>query len=60
MEVLLVESDIAYVVGVIITWVSVVAAILAWFIGLGMIPDVNEAFIILIDLIGPIFDALVD
>jgi hypothetical protein len=44
----------------VIAWGSVIAAILAWLIGLGLIPEVNEAFIILFDQFEPIFDALVD
>ena len=60
MEVVPVESDIADIAGLVIAWGSVIAAILAWLIGLGLIPEVNEAFIILFDQVEPIFDALLD
>ena len=60
MEFVPVESDIADIAGLVIAWGSVIAAILAWLIGLGLIPEVNEAFIILFDQFEPIFDALVD
>jgi hypothetical protein len=60
MEVLPVESDIADIAGLVIAWGSVIASILAWLIGLGLIPEVNEAFIILFDQFEPIFDSLVD
>ena len=60
MEVVPVESDIADIAGLVIAWGSVIAAILAWLIGLGLIPEVNEAFIIFFDQFEPIFDALVD
>ena len=60
MEFVPVESDIADIAGLVIAWGSVIAAILAWLIGLGLIPEVNEAFIILFDQFEPIFDALLD
>jgi hypothetical protein len=60
MEVVPVESDIADIAGLVLAWGSVIAAILAWLIGLGLIPEVNEAFIILFDQFEPIFDSLVD
>jgi hypothetical protein len=60
MEVVAVDSDIADVFGLVIAWGSVIAAILAWLIGLGMIPEVNEAFIILFDLFEPLLDTFVD
>ena len=60
MDVVPVDSDIADIAGLVIAWGSVIAAILAWLIGLGLIPEVNEAFIIFFDQFEPIFDALVD
>jgi hypothetical protein len=60
MEVASLESDIADGLGLVIAWGSVIAAILAWLIGLGMIPEVNEAFIILFDLFEPLLDTFVN
>ena len=46
--------------GLVIAWASVIAVFLTWMIGLGILPEVNEAFISFFNLMEHSFNALVD
>jgi phage-related protein len=60
MEVIPVEKIIEDDYRLVIAWVSVIAVILTWIIGLARIPEVNEVFISLFNLIDPLIDSFVD
>ena len=60
MEVIQVEKIIEDDYGLVIAWVSVIAVILTWIIGLARIPEVNEVLISLFNLIDLLIDSFVD